>query len=178
MKSGAAGTHSSRKIITGLKSSLGALLVLTVLYGIYQLVVGMYLAGSFWFCAGILGMLALFGKSEKAVLAGLALYTMLMIAAMITHIVYLATFDDYATSNYNARVNDNATVPDMGFDQSKETWFGSHIAGLIASVLGLAVVIPMLLKLRGEHRRHSSRKAGMEKGYGGANRNYAAAPTR
>eukprot|EP00835_Amoeboradix_gromovi_P004396 NODE_339_length_10647_cov_0.388320.p5 type:complete len:181 gc:universal NODE_339_length_10647_cov_0.388320:6931-6389(-) len=180
MMSAKKGNSSSKNLINGLKSGLGILLVLTVLYGIYQLVVGMYLAGSFWLIAGILGMIALIGLSEKTVLAGLALYSLFMIAALITHIVYLATFESYSRSNYTARSGDNATVPKMGYQQSRNVWFGSHIAGLIASILGLAVVIPMLLALRREHGHHHQRnkKGSMEQGYGDTSRQYTATPAR
>ena len=172
MSSNKGGSTSSR-LINGLKSGLGALLVVTVLYGIYQLCVGMYVAGSFWLIAGILGMISLIGTSEKAVLIGLALYSLFMLASLITHIVYLATFDSYATSNYNERSHDNVDVQKMGYQESRNVWFGSHIAGLIASFLGLCVVIPMLLALRREHRNYT-RKGTMEQGRAG----YGATPAR
>ena len=172
------GGSTSSKLINGLKSGLGALLAITVLYGIYQLIVGMYLTGSFWLVAGLLGMVALIGLSQVAVLTSLALYTSFMLAALITHIVYLAKFNEYASSNYAARSTDNATVPKMGPQESRNVWFGSHIAGLIASILGLAVVIPMLLRLRKEHSHHKSRKGTAEQGYGDTNRQYAATPAR
>eukprot|EP00834_Sanchytrium_tribonematis_P002632 NODE_85_length_22232_cov_1.318619.p16 type:complete len:180 gc:universal NODE_85_length_22232_cov_1.318619:1450-1989(+) len=167
MSSKKGGASKGQRLAAGLKSGLGVLLVLTVLYGIYQLCVGMYVTGSFWLIAGLLGMISLVGSSSKVVLAGLALYSIFMIAAFITHIVRLATFNDYFNNNYPERANDNAGVKSMGESQTRDTWYGSEIAGLIASFLGLATVIPLLWRLKRHHdTRHTGRTRGnMEGGY-------------
>ena len=112
------------KFTNSLKYSLAVQLTITMLYGIVQLILKMYVSGTIWIMAGGLGLLSFIG-TKKTLLIGLVAYAFFMLAALVSHVVYLVAVQ-------------------------RNAWYGCHIAGLIASFFAIALVLPMILAIRKE----------------------------
>lgn len=138
------------KSVAFLKTVLAIPTVLTLLFGIFLLILSQWVTGALWCAAGILGLLALSAHSGKGVLALYMCYVLLMFASFICHIVYLSIlgFENHQDSG---AASDSNVFKANSYETDKTV----HIIGIIASIILLFLTFPLYLLLAKKIRTYN-----------------------
>eukprot|EP00834_Sanchytrium_tribonematis_P005567 NODE_346_length_9038_cov_0.304508.p4 type:complete len:193 gc:universal NODE_346_length_9038_cov_0.304508:8561-7983(-) len=156
VKTHSTATHVSKALLT-----LG--LFLTLLYGLYQYLVAEWTTATLWTVASLLGMIALFAKNGKMVLAAMALYLTFMFAAFICHICFISLINRHTDDSYPPQ---SMLIEDNDRNSLKRIIAATQVLGIIFSILLGLFMIPLYLALA-RALKHDGKK------YGGTyNNNY------
>ena len=146
------------KSATFLKAVIAIPTVISVLFGIYQLVIMQWVTGALWLAAGLVGFTAMCAQSGKMSVAILTVYVLLLFAAFICHIVFLSIIGltQNQVSSQSAGVQESVSRTFNGNiqDVTKTT----HIVGIVGSIVFILLGFPLYLLLASRLRRYRKRK--------------------
>ena len=139
-----------------LKCILAIALIFTFLFSIYLYIIGEWIAGSFWIAATMSASFAVCAEDAVMVMGALTFYGVFMLAAFISHIIFLATINQHVAFSYP---DQSLAVNDLGFSQIRQIFISSNILGIVFSVLASIFVIPTMLFLAGAMKHHDKKMA-------------------
>eukprot|EP00835_Amoeboradix_gromovi_P004403 NODE_340_length_10646_cov_0.202522.p4 type:complete len:222 gc:universal NODE_340_length_10646_cov_0.202522:10155-9490(-) len=121
--------------------------LLSILFGIYQLVIAEWVTGAIWLIAGLFGTFSLCANNRKAVLFILAGFDLLLFAVFICHIVFLTVMglqQKQLTQNYPGLSTAISSTFAGNLWEVKKT---THIIGIVASVVFILLSLPLFMLL-------------------------------
>ena len=145
-------THSKSQEV--LKCLLAVMLLLAFMFSVIQFIVAEWTTAVLWLVASLGGMVALFAKNGKMVMGAMGIFSSVLFAAFICHIVFLSTINRHTDDSYPGQ---SAALEDSSWRTIKSVIAVIHILGLVFTILLSAFIIPTFLFLA-KALKHNDRK--------------------